>query len=414
MDKLSNPTFKMKKMFNLILVLGLAVFAAQTAWTQDEVPPPMPDSQSFSSQQLDQLLGPIALYPDPLLSVMLPAATFPTEIVEADRYISNGGDPNQIDQQPWDPSVQAMARYPSVLQWMDENLNWTTQVGQAFQSQQDDVMASVQRLRLMAYNLGNLQSTPQQQVVNDNGYIEINPVSQDNLYVPNYQPDQVYYQTPYGAPFIVFTTGYAIGPWLWCDFDWHNHRVVYWNHQHPRPTNWWHQSPAQRNAYLARKTNVWRPSNRPVYGGDRGWNNAPRGWTPAPSRPQPTLSGHPQSTLSGTPQPTLGVQHRAPINPPPQNNQWNNQRAQNNNWNPPVVSRPPPAPTENQRSQNNAFIGIQSAQDTRDFSQRGQQSMQSGGNAPEPRSAPQQAAPSGGGGGGFHGGGGGGGGGGRR
>ena len=78
------------------------------------------------------MLGPIALYPDPLIAEILPAATLPSEVVMADRYIRGGGDPNQIDLQPWDPSIKALARYPAVLAWMDDNLAWTTDVGQAF------------------------------------------------------------------------------------------------------------------------------------------------------------------------------------------------------------------------------------------------------------------------------------------
>ena len=136
----------------------------------------MPAYQPLGDDQLDQLLGPIALYPDPLIAQILPAATFPTQIVLADRYVSGGGDPDQLDQQPWDASVQALARYPDVLKWMDDNLNWTTELGQAFLNQQQDVMNSIQRLRTSAYNLGNLQSTPQQQVIDDGGYIEIVPV----------------------------------------------------------------------------------------------------------------------------------------------------------------------------------------------------------------------------------------------
>src|SRR5580692_6456369 len=104
------------------------------------------DYQPLSGDQLDQLLGPIALYPDPLLAELLPASTFPTEIVMADRYLQGGGDPGQIENQPWDPSVQAMAHYPDVLKWMDDNLTWTTALGQAFANQQQDVMDSIQRL----------------------------------------------------------------------------------------------------------------------------------------------------------------------------------------------------------------------------------------------------------------------------
>jgi hypothetical protein len=323
----------MKTIFNLILIFGLAAFGAHA---QDAVSPPMSTYQPLSGAQLNQLLGPVALYPDPLMAVLLPASTFPTEIVLADRYVSNGGDPNQIDQQPWDQSVQALAHYPDVLKWMDDNLNWTTQLGQAFINQQQDVMNAVQQLRSDAYNLGNLQSTPQQQVVDDNGYIEILPANPDNLYVPDYQPSQVYYQAPSGPPFIVFTTGYLIGPWLCCDFDWNNHNVVYWTAGYPRPANWWRYRPAQRTAYLANHTTIWNAANRPGYQGyqgDRGWNNqGDRGWNPpAVNRPAPILSGHPT--------PTFGEHDM-----------------------------------NDQRPSDNAFIGIQSAHDTRDFSNRGQES----------------------------------------
>ena len=159
----------MQKIFYFAsLIYGLAG-AALSMPAQTAVPPPMPEYQPLSDQQLDQLLGPIALYPDPLIAQILPASTLPTQIVLADRYVTGGGDPNQIDQQPWDASVQALAHYPNVLKWMDDNLNWTTDLGQAFLNQQQDVMDSIQRLRASAQNLGNLQSTPQQQVMEDDG-----------------------------------------------------------------------------------------------------------------------------------------------------------------------------------------------------------------------------------------------------
>ncbi|HEY5503970.1 MAG TPA: DUF3300 domain-containing protein, partial [Sedimentisphaerales bacterium] len=196
----------------LCVLAGMAISVRAQA-----VPPPMYAYQPLADAQLDQLLGPIALYPDPLIAQILPASTLPTQIVLADRYVSGGGDPNQIDQQPWDPSVQALARYPNVLKWMDDNLNWTTDLGQAFLNQQQEVMYSIQRLRTSANNLGNLQSTPQQQVINDGGEIEIVPADPQVIYVPVYQPDQVYYQTGYGSPFITFGIGFPIGLWLDCD-----------------------------------------------------------------------------------------------------------------------------------------------------------------------------------------------------
>jgi hypothetical protein len=349
----------------LIFGLALAVRA------QDEAPPPMPAAETFSTAQLDQLMGPVALYPDPLISVLLPAATFPTQIVIADRYVNNGGDPNAIDQQGWDPSVQALAHYPSVLQWMDNNLNWTTQVGEAFANQQQDVMDSVQRLRTEAYNLGNLQSTPQQQVVDDNGDIEILPVNPDNLYVPDYQPDQVYYQSPVGAPFIVFTTPFIVGPWLCFDFDWRAHHIYAWDHDHPRPANWWHEQPAQRSAYFTQHAslNTWHPENRPALsaGGDRGYNNQQnrnpnyqninRNTNPR-LQSAPILNRSVPNQSQGESHPPLNVSH------PPL-----------------IINHPAPAPQQDFRSEQrppDAF-GSQDTRDTETFSQRGQQSMQSTG-----------------------------------
>src|ERR1051326_3115445 len=134
------------------------------AHAQAPVPPPMTTASIRSPAELDQLLGPIALYPDPLTAQILPAATLPSQIVMADRFVRGGGDVNQIDLQPWDPSVKALARYPTVLGWRADNRGWTTEVGQAFLYQQADVMNSIQRLRGEALAVGNLQSTPQQQV----------------------------------------------------------------------------------------------------------------------------------------------------------------------------------------------------------------------------------------------------------
>ena len=118
----------MKLCLKIVVMLGLVAAANLSLRAQLPVPPPAPVYQPLADPQLDQLLGPIALYPDPLIAQILPAATVPTQIVLADRYVTGGGDPNAIDQQPWDPSVQALARYPNVLAWMDQNLGWTEQV----------------------------------------------------------------------------------------------------------------------------------------------------------------------------------------------------------------------------------------------------------------------------------------------
>lgn len=314
---------------------------------------PTPAYQPLSDQQLDLLLGPIALYPDPLLAQLLPAAAQPAQIVLANRYLAGGGDPNLIDQQPWDSSVQALARYPSVLQYLDRNLAWTTELGQAFLNQQDQVMESVQRLRQSAMNYGNLQSTPQEQVVvDDNGYIEILPAQPDVIYLPIYQPVYVYDQSGYG---VSFGAACAIGPWLNCDFDWHGRHLFFWGRQQPRPVNWWREQPAQRQTWLARQGTIWRPDDHrgvaASRAGDRGWVN------PAPRPAQPNNAMGNMSRLGASPRP------EAPLRQAPGRE-------------PGTIHLPStPAPAFRPGTEG-AFIGSDSSRDARTFSNRGQESMQ--------------------------------------
>jgi hypothetical protein len=315
----------------------------------------MPGYQPLSDVQLDQLLGPIALYPDPLIAEILPASTLPEQIVMADRYVSGGGDFNQIDQQSWDASIKALTRYPKVLKWLDDNLNWTTELGQAFCNQQPEVMESIQRLRMSAANFGNLQSTPQQQVITDGGYIEIVPVDPQLLFVPVYQPDLVYDQSANGAVFITFGSGWPVGAWLNCDFDWSHHNLIIWEHDHPRPANWWHEAARQRDQGQAR---IWHSNYHPeaTMGnrGDRGWNQNP--------------VRHPETSVVIRPEPIHPV-------PPNQHSVTIHQAA------PPQVEHH--APPISRPESNGAFIGIQSSHDTKTFSNRGQQSLQT-----TPHSAP--------------------------
>lgn len=216
---------------------------------QSPVPPPAPDTPLRSPAELDQLVGPIALYPDPLIAELLPASTLPSQIVMADRYIGDGGDPSQIPSQDWDPSIQALAHYPTVLKWMDDNLPWTTQLGQAFENQQSDVMDAVQRLRAQAQNLGNLPTTPQESVANDDGDIEIEPANPDDMYVPDYSPDSIFYE-----PGVYCTFGFAVplGGWLGYDWNWRARHLISWGPGHPRPRNWWNQTPRQRHDFIAK------------------------------------------------------------------------------------------------------------------------------------------------------------------
>jgi hypothetical protein len=365
-----------------ILTISLLVCArpAVQGLAQIAVPPPAPQYQPLSATELDQLLGPIALYPDPLIAQILPAATLPSQVVLADRYVSGGGDPNLIDQQPWDASIQALARYPQVLKWMDDNLAWTTEAGQAFLAQQQDVMDSIQRLRAQAQALGNLQTSPQENIFTDNGAIEIVPADPQVVYVPVYQPDMVYYQRPLSGPWVSFGIGLSIGAWLNHDVDWHDHHVIEWDRAHPRPTDWWSRRPADRPHAEVINAPVWQPRDHheitTVNRGDRGWNGTePR--SVAPSKPQGFL-----------PQPRGAA--ITPVRKPE----------------PSVVRRPPAISPA--RPATGALIGVQSPHQTQQFSNRGQQSRQAisrpaqtarpaapARQAPPARSAPPSRSPGG-------------------
>jgi hypothetical protein len=257
------------------------------------------DAPIRSPEELDQLVGPIALYPDPLIAEILPAATFPTEIVSADRYISQGGDPNQAANEDWDPSVQGLTHYPTLLKWMDDNITWTTQLGQAFASQQSDVMTAIQGLRAQAQNLGNLPTTPQETVSDDNGDIEIEPANPDDMWIPDYPVDTIYDQP---GIFCTFGPVLPIGVWLVFDWNWHDHHLIWWGPGHPRPGNWWHQTPGERHSFIAQNPGAaWSVPTRPpvtVSHYDRGFAEQPMtGRALAiPSGPPPRAAEHAEAT----------------------------------------------------------------------------------------------------------------------
>ena len=166
---------------------------------------PAAPSQALSADQLEQLLAPIALYPDALLAQILTASTYPAQVAVADQWLQQMraqgyGSPDQIaagaDQQgDWDPSVKALTAFPDVLDMLNHNLEWTTALGDAYYNQPQDVMQTVQVLRDRAQQAGNLQTTPQEDVNDNQGYIDIAPPNPEVVYVPTYDPWDVY-----GAP----------------------------------------------------------------------------------------------------------------------------------------------------------------------------------------------------------------------
>ncbi len=162
-------------------------------------------AQPLNAERLQQLVAPIALYPDTLVAQVLTASTYPGEVVEADHWRQSQGSasPDQIaagaDAQTWDPSLKALTAFPQVLAQMDQNLPWTTDLGNAYYNQPQDVLEAVQVMRQRAQAAGNLQSTPQEAVSYVDGNIQLAPVNPQVVYVPTYNPWSVFGQpvSPY-------------------------------------------------------------------------------------------------------------------------------------------------------------------------------------------------------------------------
>src|SRR5271155_453994 len=175
--------------------------APQQAYPQDQQgsypqqqQAPAPQGQPLTADQLSQLVAPIALYPDALVAQILAASTYPTQVVEADRWVQGHSNlkgeelAKEVDKQDWDPSVKAVAQFPSVLENMDKNLSWTSSLGETYINQPQDVTDAVQTLRQQARNAGNLNSNEQEKVTTQGSTIIIEPAYPDVVYVPAYDP----------------------------------------------------------------------------------------------------------------------------------------------------------------------------------------------------------------------------------
>ncbi len=225
--------------------------------------PGQPTQQPLAPEQLEQLVAPIALYPDQLVAQILTASTYPAQITAADQMVRsmNGAPPEQIAQSAgaqtsWDPSIKALTAFPQVLAMLDGNLQWTAGLGNAYYNQPQDVLETIQVLRERAQQSGNLQSTPQEQIVQQPNYIQIQPADPQYIYVPSYNPWYVY-----GAPIAPYPTfafgtsglyigggveyglGFAVAPFFRFPYfsawgcDWRGGGVLfnhgsYWSHSH--------------------------------------------------------------------------------------------------------------------------------------------------------------------------------------
>jgi hypothetical protein len=253
------------------------------------------------SDPMDQLLGPIALYPDPLVALILPASALPSDIVAAANYLQANGDPSQIEFQAWDNSVKGLAHYPEILEWMAQNLSWTQAVGAAFANDPGAVLQAVQQLRAEARANGALVSTPQQTViVDDYGKIEIVPAQPEVMYVPRYDPAVVYVSGGYGfggAPYITYGDPYPVGAWLTFGFDWRSGSVWVGDWSTWHDSSGWRRS-AFAGGYRGGEGHRWgfpadrqRPQSR-SFSQSRYQEAAPRPMSGAPSaRPYAESAG---------------------------------------------------------------------------------------------------------------------------
>src|SRR5467141_679460 len=247
-----------KQILAVLLSCLLVQFTAQAgsngARGQSNEQSPTPAAKP-SAQELRQLVAPIALYPDALVAQVLAASTYPTQIVEAERWMQSHSDlkgdklGKEVDKQNWDPSVKALAQFPSVLENMDKNLSWTSSLGEAYVNQPQDVTDAVQTLRQEARKAGHLNDNEQEKVTTQDKTIIIEPANPQVVYVPAYDPWLVYgapivaypgwYPVPgifWGGVGLSFGVGFGIGffggfGWGWghWGYDWHGRSAIY-NH----------------------------------------------------------------------------------------------------------------------------------------------------------------------------------------
>jgi len=399
--------FSLPRLGKQILGSLLSLALLFTAWPQNllasqdgpqtQAPPPQTQSpagqgaqyQQQSADQLQQLVAPIALYPDSLVAQILAASTFPEQVVEANRWVQAHPDlkgdalAQAVDKENWDPSVKALAAFPTVLGNMDKNLSWTSSLGDAYYNQESDVMDAVQVMRQRAQEAGNLKSTPQQTVTTQGSTVVIQPASPEVVYVPAYNPWLVYggpvvawpgwYPYPgiwWGGPYLSFGIGFGIGfyggyGWGWNRWgcNWGGHYAVYNNNRYYSHSTTFYN----RNTY-------YRGGNN-VHGATYNNHGAVPGRTNAGNRP-PNASvsgrGNVYNSPGGTTRPFSG----------------NTQAA-----------RGYAAPHGQTGTHSTAYTGYDHGGQTKSYSSRGSASMGGGGGG--------GGSHGGGGGGGSHGGGGG-------
>jgi uncharacterized membrane protein YgcG len=239
---------------NKILVIPALAFALISASANAQpdpssAPPPSAPAER-SAADLEKLVAPIALYPDSLIATILPAAAYPLEIVQAARFVADTNNLANLDAQPWDENVKAVAAVPAAIQKLNDDLPWTISLGEAFIAQPKEMMDTIQNLRAKAQSLGTLKTTPQQVVIVTNyvvvqtnltqvvmvtnQVVQIQPANPQVIYVPAYDPWYVYYPPPVyyvgPPPVVTFAVGVTVGLIIANNCDWHGGGIYVGHH----------------------------------------------------------------------------------------------------------------------------------------------------------------------------------------
>jgi len=260
------------KQITLTMLLFFSSMALQAEDVADEVEP-------FSEAELEQILAPIALYPDTVLSHILIAATYPLEVIQAERWTTNNPDyegseaVEAVNDKDWDPSVKALVAFPQVLKRLSENLEWTQKLGDAFLQDEEKLLASVQSLRQRAYKAGNLEKMDKVNVTHeDDSSIVIEPIEREVVYVPYYDTrviygswhwshyPPVYWHTPhYASNYYDHHTPFYWGPrirvsfgFFFSSFHWHNRHLVRIHHDHYRPRHYYDRHQIRNHEHARR------------------------------------------------------------------------------------------------------------------------------------------------------------------
>jgi uncharacterized membrane protein YgcG len=372
---------------NKILVVPALAFAliAASANAQPDAPPvapaPPPSAPAQrSAAELEKLAAPIALYPDPLIATILPAAAYPLEIVQAARFVADTNNLAKLDAQPWDENVKAVAAVPAAIQKLNDDLPWTISLGEAFIAQPKELMDTIQNLRAKAQSLGTLKTTPQQVVIVTNyvvvqtnitqvvmvtnQVVQIQSANPQVIYVPAYDPWYVYYPPPVyyvgPPPVVTFAVGVTVGLIIANNCDWHgggiyvgHHGAVVWG------GGGYHHSDVDidinRNVNINNNHNTINNVNRPA-----------QKWQPDQSRLR--TSGSPGALASARSLESRG---------------WSSQAtpATRSAARTPTISRPNPSPNrpspafnrsaQPATSRGSAFGGLSNNGSARNFSNRG-------------------------------------------